>query len=109
MLDAMQQDSGIQLRRLKVDGGATANNLLMQIQADTLGVSVQRPRVQETTALGAAYLAGLATAFWEDRSGIQRNWVLDREFTPQQSPQDVQSAHQEWQRAVGRSRDWLPS
>ncbi len=85
VLDAMQQDSGIELKSLKVDGGATANNLMMQFQADLLGVTVQRPVVQETTALGAAYLAGLAVGFWKDQKDVQKNWALDREF-PRRNP-----------------------
>ncbi len=78
VLDAMQQDSGTPLAVLKVDGGAAANNLLMQFQSDVLGVNVQRPVVQETTALGAAYLAGLAVGFWKDQEDVRRNWALDR-------------------------------
>lgn len=106
VLDAMQQDSGIELQSLKVDGGATANNLLMQFQSDLLGVTVQRPVVQETTALGAAYLAGLAVGFWEDQNDVHRNWALDREFQPTQEKSICDAKYARWQKAVKRSLDW---
>jgi len=106
VLEAMQQDSGTPLGRLKVDGGATANNLLMQYQADLLGVSVDRPVVQETTALGAAYLAGLAVGYWTDKTDITRHWVLDREFTPQMPDARRDELYGRWKRAVERSLDW---
>ena len=80
VLDAMQRDAGIQLAQLKVDGGAAANRELLQFQADLLGVPVRRPVVAETTALGAAYLAGLAVSYWKDTADVTRNWALDREF-----------------------------
>ncbi|MCS3915223.1 glycerol kinase [Caldanaerobacter subterraneus subsp. tengcongensis MB4] len=82
VLEAMQEDSGIKLQALKVDGGASANNFLMQFQADILGVPVDRPQVIETTALGAAYLAGLAVGFWNSREEIEKNWNIDRRFEP---------------------------
>ncbi len=106
VLDAMQNDSGINLKSLKVDGGATANNLLMQFQADLLGVTVERPVVQETTALGAAYLAGLAVGFWSDQKDVHRNWALDREFQPQDSKKICDAKYARWQTAVKRSLDW---
>lgn len=106
VLDAMQQDSGIELKSLKVDGGATANNLLMQFQSDLLGVNVERPVVQETTALGAAYLAGLAVGFWEDQNDVHRNWALDREFQPTQDKSVCDAKYARWQEAVKRSLDW---
>jgi glycerol kinase len=106
VLAAMQQDSRIPLAALKVDGGASANNLLMQYQSDLLNVSVRRPVVQETTALGAAYLAGLAVGFWKDQSDVAANWQLDREFTPNMDENRRQSLYSGWQRAVERSRDW---
>jgi glycerol kinase len=102
----MQHDSGVALRALKVDGGATGNNLLMQLQADVLGVPVRRPAVQETTALGAAYLAGLAVGFWSDRQEVVRNWVLAREFQPQADRAVIERAYRQWNRAVERSRGW---
>ncbi len=106
LLDAMQGDAGIQLSALKVDGGAAVNNSLMQFQADLLGVTVRRPVVAETTALGAAYLAGLAVGFWQDRRDVSRNWAIDREFQPQLAD-DQQSAHYaRWKKAVARTLDW---
>ena len=104
VLDAMQQDSGINLAALKVDGGASANNLLMQFQADVLNVPVHRPVVQETTALGAAYLAGLAVDFWNDQRDVTTNWVLDREFSPAKDSPARTAGYAGWQRAVERSR-----
>lgn len=106
VLDAMQQDAGVPLQTLKVDGGASANNLLMQLQADALGTTVRRPVVQETTALGAAYLAGLAVGFWKDQVDIERNWALDREFTPAVAPEARNASHAQWRRAVDRCRNW---
>ncbi len=107
LLGAMQQDSGIELKSLKVDGGATANNLLMQFQADLLGVTVQRPQVQETTALGAAYLAGLAVGFWKDHHDVQKNWALEREFSPAESQKtQCEEKYTRWQAAVQRALDW---
>ena len=78
----MESDSGIKLKSLRVDGGAVANNFLMQFQADILGTPVDRPQVAETTALGAAYLAGLAVGFWKDKNDIAKSWNLDKQFTP---------------------------
>ena len=106
VLDAMQQDAGVKLSTFKVDGGAAANNLLMQFQADLLGVNVQRPVVQETTALGAAYLAGLAVGFWKDKSDITQNWALDREFTAAMRPEQRDQLYAGWKKAVQRSLDW---
>ncbi|MFP5291274.1 MAG: FGGY family carbohydrate kinase, partial [Actinomycetes bacterium] len=83
VLEAMEADSGVELKELKVDGGAVVNNDLMQFQADILGVAVERPKVSETTALGAAYLAGLAVGFWKDTNDVTNNWALDRRFEPQ--------------------------
>jgi len=106
VLDAMQQDAGIQLAALKVDGGAAANNVLMQFQADLLGVPVQRPVVQETTALGAAYLAGLAVGYWNGPEDVAANWALDREFLPTMPAAERQLRSARWQQAVSRALDW---
>ena len=106
VLEAMQQDSGITLSSLKVDGGATANAHLLQFQADLLGVPVRRPAVGETTALGAAYLAGLAVGYWNDLEDVRRNWALDREFAPEIEQAERHRRYRRWQRAVERSRDW---
>jgi glycerol kinase len=102
----MATDSGIALTELRVDGGATANDLLMQIQADLLGVPVVRPHVTETTALGAAYLAGLAVGFWQDESEIAALWTRDRVFEPRISGDAAAARMAGWRRAVERSRDW---
>jgi glycerol kinase len=107
VLEAMQRDAGLALGHLKVDGGASANDLLMQFQADLLGVAVRRPVVAETTALGAAYLAGLAVGYWRDQTEIARNWALDREFVSQMAPADRDRRCAEWKKAVQRSRGWV--
>lgn len=106
VLEAMQQDSGMTLGILKVDGGAAANNLLMQFQSDVLSVSVQRPVVHETTALGAAYLAGLAVGFWTDQNDVRRNWALDREFKPAMRMDRRDHLYDRWKQAVNRSLEW---
>ncbi len=106
LLSAMQLDAGIRLRELRVDGGASANNLLMQFQSDILGVPVVRPKVTETTALGAAYLAGLAVGFWPSRTAIARQWQVDRRFKPTMTQAHRQSLMAGWERALDRSRGW---
>jgi glycerol kinase len=106
LIEAMAADSGIALTELRVDGGATASNLLMQMQADLLGVPVVRPRVTETTALGAAYLAGLAVGFWKDEAEIAALWARDRVFEPTLSRDAAGSRLLQWRRAVERSRAW---
>jgi glycerol kinase len=107
VLDAMQRDAGLKLGQLKVDGGAAANNELLQFQADLLGVPVRRPVVPETTALGAAYLAGLAVGYWKDTADVTRNWALDREFRPALAADRRDALYRGWQRAVKRSLDWV--
>ena len=106
VLACMQQDSGIILKELRVDGGASANNLLMQFQADILGVPVQRPKVVQTTALGAAYLAGLAVGFWKDRDQIINNWNMNRQFSATMSEERRNALYAGWKRAVERARAW---
>ncbi|MES2561573.1 MAG: glycerol kinase GlpK [Pseudomonadota bacterium] len=106
VLCAMQNDSGITLTELRVDGGATRNDLLMQFQADVLGVPVVRPRVQETTALGAAYLAGLAIGYWKSTEEIGAQWQVERVFEPAMSRDRAESLMHTWGRAVERSRGW---
>lgn len=106
VLHAMEQDSKIKLKTLKVDGGAAANNLLMQFQSDMLDVPVQRPVVHETTALGAAYLAGLAVGFWKDQDEVTKNWALDTEFQPAMESKKRDALYQRWKKAVGRAVDW---
>ena len=107
VLEVMRKDSRIAVNELRVDGGASANNLLLQFQADLLRVPVVRPKVVETTALGAAYLAGLAVGFWKDRSEVQRAWQLDRAFEPQQSPDEAAHRRSRWAEALKRARDPL--
>jgi glycerol kinase len=106
VLDAMVQDSGVRLEELKADGGATVNDLLMQLQADILGVPVVRPVVTETTALGAAYAAGLAVGFWPDLDALRRHWKADRRWEPMWSADRREEAYRGWQKAVERTLDW---
>jgi len=108
VVEAMRRDSGIALSDLKVDGGAVRNDVLMQLQADVLGVPVVRPQVNETTALGAAYLAGLAVGFWEHLDDLRANWRPDRVFEPAWPADRREAAYQGWLRAVERSRGWVP-
>jgi glycerol kinase len=112
LLEAMHQDSGLDLSEMRVDGGACRDDLLMQIQADVLGVPVVRPRITETTALGAAYLAGLAVGFWSSVEEIGRQWQMERRFAPACSADERAAKLAAWRRAVERSRNWenpLPS
>lgn len=109
VVEAMRADSGLPLQELRVDGGASRNNLLMQFQADLLGVPVVRPTMTETTALGAAYLAGLAVGYWKDEREIEANWQIDRTFEPSAEHTQVQSRLGKWRRAVERSRGWIAS
>ena len=106
VLEAMRADSGIALTSLKVDGGASSNNVLMQLQADILQVTVHRPVCVETTALGAAYLAGLAVDYWSSQEEIARNWAVDRTFLPAITTQERDKKLQGWKRAVTRAFDW---
>ena len=103
VLKAMEADSSAVIKELRVDGGATVNNLLMQIQADVLGVKVVRPEITETTAMGAAYFAGLATGFWKNTDEIQKQWALDKEFTP--AALNAELVY-EWKRAVDTVKFW---
>jgi len=107
VLDAMTVDSGVKLAVLKVDGGATVNDTLMQLQADILGVPVVRPVVPETTALGAAYAAGLAVGFWKDIDTLRKNWKADRQWEPTWSADQRETAYSGWKKAVERTLDWV--
>jgi glycerol kinase len=107
LLEAMSADAGIQLQALRADGGAAANNLLMQLQADLLGVPVRRPAVTETTALGAAYLAGLAVGYWSGLDEIAAQWQADAEFVPSMPSAQRDVLYAGWQRAVERARGWI--
>ncbi|WP_069130620.1 glycerol kinase GlpK [Rhodohalobacter halophilus] len=106
LLNAMNADSGIQIKELRVDGGATVNNTLMQFQSDLLEVPVVRPKVTETTALGAAYLAGLAVGYWDDIEEIRQQWMVDEEFTPKMEKEKVNKLTNGWQRAVRAAIAW---
>ena len=106
VLAAMESDSGISLQSLKVDGGATANDLLMQFQADILGTAVERPVITETTAMGAAYLAGLATGFWSNRDELKKQWQIDRRFESSMESEVRDRLYRGWKKAVQRSLDW---
>jgi len=107
VLDAMEKDSGVQLSSLKVDGGMVFNELLMQFQSDILDVPVVRPKVAETTALGAAYAAGLAVGFWKDFNELRSNWGRDREWKPKMDKSARESMYAAWKKAVTRTFDWI--
>ncbi len=105
-LDAIKSDTGLDIPSLRVDGGGTANNLLMQFQSDILGIDIERHAIAETTALGAAYMAGLATGFWQNTDEIAVNWESDRPFVPAMEESQRERLYSDWQRAVQRSRNW---
>jgi len=107
IVEAMDKDSGVKLNRLKVDGGMVYNNLLMQFQSDILNVPVIRPKVSETTALGAAYAAGLAVGFWADLEELKKNWAQDHTWQPQMAPEDREKRYRFWKKAVSRTFDWI--
>ena len=107
VLEAMNKDSGVKLKALKVDGGMVFNTLLMQFQADILNVPVIRPKVAETTALGAAYAAGLAVGYWQDISELRANWGQDCIWTPTMDPEQREELYQGWMKAVTRTFDWV--
>jgi glycerol kinase len=106
-VEAMEKDSKVKLSTLKVDGGMVHNELLMQFQADLLDVPVVRPVVTETTALGAAYAAGLAVGYWKDFSELQKNWGKDREWKPELDKVTRERTYTEWKKAVTRTFDWV--
>jgi glycerol kinase len=106
VLAAMKRDAGITLTELRVDGGAAGNDLLMQFQADVLEAPVTRPKVLETTALGAGYLAGLAVGYWRDATEVNANWQVDRRFEPSMPHDRVAELRSRWDKAVGRSKAW---
>ncbi|MGH9053730.1 MAG: glycerol kinase GlpK [Acidimicrobiia bacterium] len=107
VVDAMNADSGVELTSLKVDGGMVYNELLMQFQADVLGVPVIRPTVAETTSLGAAYAAGLAVGFWTEVEDLRKNWGKDKEWTPKMDPEERDREYRFWKKAVTRTFDWV--
>ena len=107
VLDAMEMDSSVKLRSLKVDGGMVFNELLMQFQSDILNVPVVRPKVAETTALGAAYAAGLAVGFWKDTDELKQNWGRDKEWKPDMNAKARAGLYSGWKKAVTRTFDWI--
>ena len=106
LIACMEKDAGIELRELRVDGGASQSDLLLQFQADLLGAPVLRPETIETTALGAAYLAGLATGFWESKEDIARHWSLETTFEPRMEPREVARRRAGWEKALERTLGW---
>ena len=106
VLTAMEADAGLRLKELRVDGGASSNNLLMQFQSDLVNVPAIRPRVTETTALGAAYLAGLAVGYWKSKKDIATQWKPDRRFAPQMKPATRRQLLSGWTKALARAKDW---
>ena len=106
LLDAMISDTGIQLKELRVDGGASRDGFLMQFQSDIMNLPLRRPMIRETTALGAAYLAGLAVGFWKDLDEIRQHWTLDKVYTPQMGEEERSRLMRQWHKAVSRSLDW---
>jgi glycerol kinase len=107
VLDAMQKDSGDPIKELRVDGGATANNFLMQFQSDIIQTKIRRPKIIETTAIGAAFLAGLAVGFWKSEEEIQKLWESDRDFEPSMEVEKVNHLLKFWHKAVERSKNWV--
>ena len=107
VVGAMEKDSSIRIPELRVDGGMVGNELLMQFQSDILDVPVVRPKITETTALGAAYAAGLAVGYWRNREDLVSNWAVDKRWKPQMSETRRSTLYGSWQKAVGRSLDWL--
>ncbi len=106
VIETMEKDSGIALNELRVDGGAAVNNLLMQIQSDLINTNVVRPKITETTALGAAYLAGLATGFWSDINELKKQWQVDEMFKPHEDKTQIKKVISNWTKAVKRSKNW---
>ncbi|MGL4675456.1 MAG: glycerol kinase GlpK, partial [Wohlfahrtiimonas sp.] len=109
VLQAMEKDSGLKLSALRVDGGAAMNNFLMQFQSDILGVEVDRPKINETTALGAAYLAGLATGYWQSQEEIQQNWSLDQKYTPKMAEDERAKLYHGWECAIKATQAFKPN
>lgn len=108
VLLSMEADSGISLKKLRVDGGAVRNNFLMQFQSDLLRVAVERPKINETTALGTAYLAGLAVGFWKDQEEIGKRWALDEKFHPEMAEERADRLYAGWQTAVRAAMAFKP-
>ncbi len=107
VLKAMEADSGIEIRELRVDGGATINDTLMQFQADIANIPIARPKILETTALGAAYLAGLAVGYWQGLDELQNQWQVDKKFLPEMAAEKVDDLTNNWNKALGRAKKWI--
>ena len=107
VLNVMEIDANLKIKELRVDGGASTNNLLMQIQSDLLGIPVVRPEITETTAMGAAYLAGLATGFWKDMEELKQQWKLNRRFEKNMDTDTVNHMKLKWADAVVRAKEWM--
>jgi len=107
VVDAMNADSGVPLKELRVDGGMIGNEMLMQFQADLLGVDVVRPKVAETTALGAAYAAGLAIDYWQDEDEVRANWGEDKRWSPRMPQKESDRLYRNWKKAVTKTLDWV--
>lgn len=107
VLEAMEKDSGIPIKELRADGGMVVNELLMQFQSDILGVPVVRPVISETTALGAAYAAGLAVGYWDGLDTVKRNWAVEKRWQPAMDDTQRSSLYRSWQKAMVRSFDWV--
>jgi glycerol kinase len=107
VLDAMEQDSGVRLTSLKVDGGMVSNSLLMQFQADLLGVPVVRPKIAETTALGAAYAAGLSVGFWNSLADLRQNWQVSQTWEPHMDAKTRDALYKTWLKAVEKTFNWV--
>ena len=107
VLKAMEEDSGIELQKLRVDGGAVVNKFLMQFQSDILNVDVERPEIIETTALGVAYLSGLAVGFWKDKEDIMDRWRIEKTFQPFMEEEERVNLYKGWKKAVERSKSWV--
>ena len=105
-MDAMESDTGMRVPVLRVDGGGAANGLLMQFQSDVLGIPIEPSAVRETTAVGAAYLAGLAVGFWRDTEELAHHWASGARFVPRMDPATNQALYDDWKRAVQRARSW---
>jgi glycerol kinase len=104
--EAMEADSGVETTSLRVDGGAVKNNFLCQLQSDIIQTEIVRPEVDETTALGSAYAAGLAVGYWSDLDSLRKNWKVDKDFQPEADQDDVDELYDRWEDAVERSLDW---
>jgi glycerol kinase len=104
--EAMEADAGIDMESMRVDGGAVKNNFLCQLQSDIIGTEIHRPEFDETTALGSAYAAGLATGYWDNLDELRENWQVDREFSPEMDSEEADGLYDRWHDAVERSLDW---